>query len=519
MDVLEKLQRTLHAVNKVALSRVRPGDSLQMYTERSRLQEQVRGASRLEDVPLATIDDALRDYRQNKYLQGLRQIRLVCHGCTQGSDAVIESRESFEQLLGYVERYKDRGRTFRKLYRALLGSYFTYDPDAAGSSLTGRSNWEKLRKFLAAYLDSFPMSEFSPDWLCALAKYPDLLGEHPGQSLDIAILQGDWSVFNEIRERFELDGGSWLVRQLVMAPVMAAQRMDDSTFKEHLHSLLLLLHEYPLHAGAGLKILLDRYASCADHEVHAALRDFAIDLWGNPWLAAQQWQCGELAREMLSLWLKRQLLDEFFALLSDDDKARRLNFWDIYSADLTGMYFALGRDAYAIGNLPLYKFRRHAKGLIVKLPEEKHGVHTCIMQFKHHHVVEFNHEKSPAYFYDTRQGIPSFYFGKGWVDIGAIGVQDIAPGADVSRVSMPIRHRDGSLLAWEGKFAQELGVTANAIAAFCAKYQCVYVDLSCGSQWIRPSHPGQYGPEVWSVLKGWGFQYSTEEKSYFRLTR
>ena len=66
MDVLEKLQQTLRNVNKVALSRVRPGDSLQMYTERSRLQEQVRGASRLEDVPLATIDEALRDYRQNK---------------------------------------------------------------------------------------------------------------------------------------------------------------------------------------------------------------------------------------------------------------------------------------------------------------------------------------------------------------------------------------------------------------------------------------------------------------------
>jgi hypothetical protein len=518
MDVLEKLQQTLRNVNKVALGRIRPGDSLQMHNERSRLQEQVRGASRLEEVPLATIEDALRDYRQDKYLKGLRQIRLVCYGCTQGSDAVIESREAFEQLLGYVERYKDRRRTFRKLYRALLGSYFSYDPDAADISLTGRSNWEELRKFLADYLDSFPISEFSPDWLSALAKYPDLLGEHPGQSLDIAVLQGDWSVFNEIRERLELDGGSWLVRQLVMAPVMAAQRMDDSTFKEHLHSLLLLLHEYPLYAGAGLKIMLDRYVGCADHEVHAALRDFAIGLWGNPWLAPHQWQCGELAREMLSHWLKRQLLSEFFGILSDDGEARRLNFWDIYSADLTGMYFALGRDAYAAGNMPLYKFRSHAKGLMARLPEEKHGVHICIMQFEHHHVVEFNHESSAAYFYDTRQGMPSFYFGKGWVDIGAIGVQDIAPGADVSRVSKPMRHQDSRLLAWEGKFAQELGATDNAIVAFCAKYQCVYDDLRCGSQWVRPSGPGQYGPEVWSVLTGWGFKYSIEENAYFRLT-
>lgn len=518
--MLEKLQSTLRALNQAALARIRPGDSLQMLNEQARLREWVKRSSRPDDAPLSTIEDALRAYQQNKNLKGLRQIRLVCYGCTQRgvADRLIENRELFEKLLDYVDRYKDRRRTFRKLYRGLLGSYFSYDPDAPGSGMAGRANRETLRRFLAKHLASFVIGEFTPDWLSVLAKYPDLLGEHPGLSIEAQLLQGDWSVFDEICERLELDGGSWLVRQLVMAPLVAAERMDDPTFKDYLDSLLLILNDYPLFAGTGLQILLDRYARCKDRAIHAQLRDFAVGLWGNPWLVAHQWLCGTDARAMLGHWLKRQLLSEFFGLLSNDDKAnpRRLNFWDLYSEDLTGMYFALGRDAYAAGNMDLYKFRSHAKGLVAKLTEEKHGVHTCIMQFKHHHVVEFNRENNVAYFYDTRQGTPSFYFGKGWLDIGAISVNDITQDADVARVSKPLRHQDDKQLAWEGRFAQELGATENAIAAFCRKYQCDYEDLRHGSQRIRPANHDQYGPQVWSVLQGWGFCYSTDAHAYVR---
>lgn len=525
MDVLDKLQLSLRNVNKIALARMRPGDSLQMHAERTVLQELVKGSSRAEAPPPGTIEDALRAYRLHKSLPGLRQLRLVCHGCTQACDAyrVIEDREAFDKLLGYVDGYKDRRRTFRKLCRALLGNYFTYDPDAADSSLAGRNNWKKLREFLAGHLASFVLNEFTPGWQSVLVKYPDLLSENPGQSVEISLLQGDWSVFNEIREHLEFDGGSWLARQLVLAPVLAAGCMNDAAFKEHLDSLLLLLNEYPLYAGAGLKILLDRYVRCADRKVHVSLREFSVGLWGNPWLAAHQWQCGEPARAMLTHWFKRQLLSEFFGILSNDDKAhpRRLNFWDIYSEDLTGMYFALGRDAYAPGNMAMYKFRRHAKGLIAKLTEEKHGVHTCILQFAHYHVVEFNHENNVAYFYDVRQGTPSFYFARGWVEIGAISVQHITEGVDVVRASKPIRHQDSRQLSWEGKFAQELGATGNAVRAFCAKYHCVYEDQrnQDGSERIRPDHHDQFGMEVWSVLAGWGFTYSAQENVYFRFSR
>lgn len=519
MEVLRNLQQNLNHINEIALSRLRPGDALGMRSERSRLAAWVQGSSRVESIPAATIEQALRRYREHKSLIGLRQIKLVCYGCTQQLDGevLIENREPFERLLDYVEHYQRRQRPFRKLYRALLASYFSYEADASG----GRGNRENLRRFLARHLQVFVLNAYTPGWLSLLTRYPALLDEHPGLSLLGAVMQGDWSVFNEIREQLELDAGSWLVRQMVMAPLDAVQHMEDASFKEQLNALLLLLNDYPLYAGAGLTLLLDRYVLCAERPVCATLRDFAYAQWGNPWLPAQQWRCSEAAREMLARWLKRQLLSEFFGLLSNDDTAnpRRLNFWALYSADLNGMYFALGRDAYAAGNMALFKFRSHAKGLIAKFPEEKHDVHTCIMQFAHHHVVEFNRENNVAYFYDTRQGVPSFYFGKGWVEIGAIRAQDIAEGVEVARTSKPIRHQDSKELTWEGKFARELGVTENALAAFCDRYQCVFENLRNGNQWLRPAHPEHYGMEVWSVLLGWGFGWMQKEAAWYRSAR
>lgn len=526
MEVLDSLQQRLSAINQLSLSRIRPGDSLAMMEEKSRLSAMVSGVHKLDETALSSIDDVLKAFFENLYLTGFRQVRLACFGCTQatGQDSrrLIESRTHFEKLLDYVGHYQDSRRSFRKLYRGLLSAYFSYDPASLDANMNGRANWNRLRDFLRMHLESFVIGEFTPDWLAVLAKYPGLLSEHPGQA--VGILNGDWSVFDEVRERLELDSGSWLVKQLVLTQVAECERMDDAHFREQLDGVLLLLHDYPLYASDGLKTLLDRYARCADSAMHPHLRDFSVDLWGNPWRPdnAHQWLCGSDARAMLAHWLKRLLLREFFSLLSNDDRAhaRRFNFWDLYSEDMNGMYFALGRDAYAPGNMPLFKFRKHAKGLLAKLTDEKHGVHTCIMQFDHHHVVELNRENNVAYFYDARQGIPAFYFAKGWVDVGAIGVNDIAEGANVSRVSTPLRHQDSKEMAWEGGFAEALGMTENAMKAFCRKYQCSYEDLRVrdGSEWVKPADVSKYGADVWSVLMGWGFCYSVEKRAYYRFT-
>lgn len=526
MSVLDHLQKTLRNLNRVALAKLRPGDSIQMLNERAKLQEWIGGGStQLEETTAGTIEDALRAYRENNYLKGLRQIRLACYGCTQSLDhdnyRLIENREQFEQLLIYAERYSNRPTALRKLYHGLLGSYFSYDPYAPDTHPAGRANWEMLREFLKKHLNVLQTPGFTPGWLATLTRHPNLLGEAPCRPYEHLVFDGDWAEFDELREQLEINTSSWLVREMVKSPIKTIEGMEDAAFKEHIDSILLLLHSYRIYADDGLAILLDRYERCADQRINRSLRDFSVALWGNPWLPENihQWRCGTKARDMLSHWLKRHLLKGFFSLLSNDDKkrSRRFDFWELYSEDLSGMYFALGKNALEVSNLELYKFRRTAKGLITRLPEGKPDVHACIMQFKNHHVVEFNRENNVAYLYDLKLGTPHFYLSKGWAEIGALSVTDVSQGIDVSRQSRQLRHQDTPQLSWEGHFARELGPSENAIKAFCQKYQCGYTDSTDldGRLWIRPRDLARYGPEVWSILNGWGYTLSNEENGYY----
>lgn len=527
MAVLSQLKRTLGNLNRLALARLRPGDAVQMLAERAKLEEWLGGTAKVEDARSGTIEDALSAYREYNYLKGLRQIRLVCYGCTQtleGGYRLIDNREPFEQLLLYAERYGNRPAALRKLYRGLLNCYFTYDPYAPDATPSARANWEKLRDFLGKHLERLGSRGYTPDWIATLNRHPNLLGADPCRRYEHMVFEGDWSEFDDMRERIEIGADSWLVRRMVMTPIETAISMDDDGFKEHLDSLLLLLHTYRLYADAGLTLLLDRYAQCRVRKVSAPLRDFAVARWGNPWLPenSHQWQCSPAARDMLAYWLKRHLLTGYFKLLCDDDErlSRRLNFWKLYCEDLTGMYFALGRDAFETDDMEIYKFRRAAKGLIARLGEDRHDVHACILQFERHHVVEFNRDNNVAYLYDLSKGTPHFYLSKGWAEIGALSVTSVSQGVDVSRQSKPLRHQDTPQLSWEGRFAHELGATEKSIRAFCRNYQCRYVDSRerDGREWIRPESLARYGPEVWSILSGWGYVLSNEEDGYYRVS-
>lgn len=526
MSALDQLQRTLHNVSRVALARLRPGDSLQMAHERSRLIDWLGGTSELEESTGDRIADALRAFEHNQYVSGLRQARLICYGCTQPfgtpPQRLIEHSKLFATLLEYVDRHYYRTRAFRKCYRGLLNCYFSYDPAGADSLAEGRHNSGVLRKFLDKRKDCLDTPGYNPPWVAALSAHHNLLGKDPCKPYRLADLEENLAVFDDLRERLEISNDSWIIRRIVFSQVRDAIALDDPSFGASIDSLLLLLIGHPLHAGAALALLLDRHARYEQPETGAALRDFSVKLWGNPWLAANahQWLCSREAREMVAHSLKRHLLQKFFSMLSDNEteNPRRLNFWELYCGDMQGMYFALGSDAFVRGHLELYKFRQDAKSLVVRLTEGKNDIHALIMQFSEHHVVEFNEHHNPAYFYDTRHGIPPFYLSKGWVEIGALSASKMTQGIGTAPRSKSLRHQDTNQLAWEGKFAELMGATENSIKAFCKKYRCLHEDLRAdgGQEWIRPTERTQCGAEGWSVLRGWGFRLSPDEQGYCR---
>ncbi|HXU92087.1 MAG TPA: EH signature domain-containing protein [Gallionella sp.] len=527
MSALDQLARTLHNVSQVALARMRLGDSLQIAHERSKLIDWLGGTSELDESTGDRIADALRAFEQNQYVAGLRQARLICYGCTQPfgtpPQRLIENNKLFAILLEYVDRHYYRTRAFRKCYRGLLNCYFSYDPADTDSLAEGRGNWELLRQFLVRRKDSLDTPDHNPAWIAALSAHHNLLDNDPCKPYQLKDIEENLAVFDDLRERLEISNDSWIIRKIVFSQIKDAIALDDASFGANIDGLLLLLIAHPLHAGAALILLLNRHVRCEKQEIGATLRDFSVKQWGNPWLAgnAHLWQCSAEAREMVARSLKRHLLDRFLSILSDDgaDDPRRLNFWELYCGDMLGMYFALGGNAFIRGNLDLHKFRQDAKGLVVRLTEGKSDTHALILQFGEHHVVEFSNPHNPAYFYDTRHGLPPFYLSKGWVEIGALSASKITQGVGTSARSKALRHHDGNQLAWEGKFAELLGATENAIKAFCGKYQCIYEDLRSqgGQEWIRPTEQTRCGTEGWAVLLGWGFKPSRDEAGFCRV--
>ncbi len=523
MGTLDPLRRQLTQQNQRALAKMHLGDSAQIRQEISLIQNWLgsdvsAGRSGTSNI---TIEQALSIFFERKQLQGVRQIRLVCYGCTQSfgqlSVRVIENRDYFSRLLTQVARYQKRKRALRKFYRGLLNSYFSYNPYSLTISLTGRENWARLRQFLADHL-ALIKGGASPDWLNILQANPNLLQENPGEPYIHFALQGDWMPFNTIRERLEIPSESWLVREMVLSPIQAVVAMPDEEFKHALSSILLLLHTHPLYLNEGLSLVLDRYHKCKNNQYNHILTEFTIGQWGNPWLAEnrQQWPCRPASKAMLAHWLKRYLLGEFFTRLCGEETARsrRLQFWTLYSEDLTGLYFAHSATLFESTDKALFKFRQMAKGLLAKLGEDRTDIQICILQFSHFHVVEFNTEATPAYFYDTRLGTPPFYFGKGWVEIGALNVAKIRLGATISSQSQALSHQD-SEQRWEERFARTLGASETAIQALCRQYHCHYEDARhrTGLQWI---HLGDTVLPFYAeaVLTGWGFAREGNSRRY-----
>lgn len=471
MQDLNGLRGKMDASGRAALARMRLGDAAPIRRERDRLLQWLGRAAAPDAAHTDRIVAAIAAYRNTGCLINLRQLRLLCYGCTQVVDAqnyrLIEDRPLFEQLLGYVAR--QRPRVLRKCYFGLLGAYCAYDTASPDATAAGRGSHEALRQFLDGQRGFLDATGFTPPWVAALAAHPRLFARDPRRAYGFETLQGDWALLDDIHERLNVGSESWLMRELVLGQVDGVVGLGDAAFVRGLAAVLLLLDRHPLHAASGLGRLLDRQARCAGAEVSQALCEQALALWGNPWLprSAHLWQCGAAARQMVARWLRRRLLRGFFALFAEDDATnrRRRAFWEACSDDLVGMYFALGKAAFAPGNPARRKFRHAARGLVVRLEDAVPDRHVLILQFARHHVVELSGANDVAYFYAIEHGIPPFYLSKGWMDVGAVSVNRVAEGKSLAPTAKALAHKDTDTLRWEERFTRELGVAGPSPAA------------------------------------------------------
>lgn len=324
-----------------------------------------------------SIGKALLTFLDTGDLSNFIELKYACYGISarvgrQGW-CLIEDAERFPAFLRRVDKEMENPRRFRKCYQGLMHSYFSYgifdDPPESAAV-----NWQKLQGYLRDRLSVALSASNMPSWLKSLSDHQNLLSDKPCERYSSALLRADTSEVSAATEGVGIAPTSWVWQESMRAHTLAVvKKSDDADYKSYMDPLIDLLD------GKGEIALIEtivaectaqlliRYTNCKERPEHARLRDLAVNHIGNPWLKRTAWDAyvkNDDARKMVDGWLKRRLITDFFALLSEGGAAdrRRLEYWLRFEPVIEDMWFALGSHARGNATKEFREMRRRMEG-------------------------------------------------------------------------------------------------------------------------------------------------------------
>jgi len=444
MDALERLRDKINNINQSVHKRVNavPFGQPQLMTMAKAEVRKVFDTmtSNLSERSIAKV---LSEYRNSGSLSSFLDLKYACRGVGQGLTdgwCLFDDDRLFFKLLDQVKVLLPEPRRFRKCYQGLLASYLSY----AIFESESKKNWEHLRGYLAEHLRYAKKAMPASSWLTLLEEHKNLLGSKPCERYARELREGDSTVvYQTLQDGLGVPRDSWLWQELVVSQVEVACNHDDKDYQDDLERLLRMLHANSMMLSENLTIsciamLVSRYAQCSSKPEHPALRDAAVTHIGNPWLKKTAWdahvrtkdgQPHDAARQMVNGWIKRELIKNFFELLSDDGTAdpRRLNYWLRFEPVIEDMWFALGPYANRHTNPDFKDFRNLARGRLLEL--ESPGVaqnNAFIMRLGALTVVEFGALGNAVYMYPSEE-LP-FDLSKRWISGNSTGFKNQSVG-------------------------------------------------------------------------------------------
>lgn len=462
MKLIDDFRQRLLQINIDQLSTPIPDLSEEMARTTQKLRSEYgdisKGVANQKGISLA-----VGEYLHSQQLISYQDTKYVCFGVSSSyglpPTRLIEHDSLFIQLLKQVESLQTEPRKFRRCYQGLLKAYFRY-PGHQTENKAGNINWLLLRKFLAKHCKS--LSEQVPvlEWTQALYDHRNLLSDDPCKAYGKKLLDGDQSVVDELKNRLGIDDDTWVMNELVLAQVQAAAKLKDADFVGHVKPLLELLDKHKLLITRGLIGLLVRYAACKEHPEHAMLRDVALREWKSPWLQAHKpiWNghVGEEATEMVSIWLKKRTIRDFFELLQSDGQAdrQRMEFWLQYAEQIDDIWLALGEHSL-YNNRPDYKrIRQNMAGRYMELTGGNYAQDNAfLMEIGGFVFIEFGKQNNACHVFAANK-LP-FKFGQKSV----LGTQEGLKNTNHPGHRKKLFHREG----WQYDFTNFLRSYANAV--------------------------------------------------------
>jgi hypothetical protein len=461
MNPISAFRNRLQQINAEVLSSPSPDLSIEMARTTQRLKAEYgdisRGAGDQQGIATAVIG-----YLKNHQLLTYRDIKYVCFGVStpygNPSIRVIEHEILLPKLLKEVELLISEPRKFRRCYQGLLKGYLRY-PGQQTEEVNGHKNWLTLREFLAQHCKALNKQKPVMEWSQALYEHRNLLADNPCKSYGKAMLAGDMSIIEELKDRLGVDDDTWVMNELILARIQAATTLKDPEFVLQVLPLVNLLEQHSLLVTKGLSLLLRRYVDCKIHTEHHTLREAALREWKSPWLEANKplWhgQIGEAATNMVSLWLKRRTIQDFFELLQADGQAdrQRMEFWLKYAEAIDDIWLALGQHSLYNNKSDYRRIRQNMVGRYMALEGGSYSQDNAfLMRIGSFVFIEFGKQNNACHVFFA-DNLP-FKFGQKSV----LGTQDGLKNKDHPGHCKTLSHREG----WQWEFADFLRNYAHA---------------------------------------------------------
>ncbi len=486
--------------------------------------------------------EAVALFRASREIPNLMFARAVCFGACEKFDRLepplIEEGSAFPELLDRIDAaYRPEPRPFRRCYRGLLHSYFTYDGDTPETSAAGRKNWTLLRDYLRDRRYATESEGTQPEWLEFLGEHPNLVTDDPASRYAAELLHGNKEALEKIKVSLDVSDKSWLMRRLVLAQIRAATRTSDREFKRLVDALLHMLEGHDVLEDEGLTLILNRYASSAAPKLHIGLRDRAVKSWGNPWLDkhSAKWTLASAeARRLVTGWFKLHVIRTFFETLSEDGRTdpRRVRFWEKYYEQIGDMYFALGSTTRYARGADAKRMREEMGGRLLGLRNAGPGANNAfIMMIGDIVAVEFGMSGHACFLY-RRDSLPFELSGEvsGSTDRDGLRSPD-----NLERLT----HVDTRRGTWEENFAEALrrhgtprsiredrdrrapasdrigSLSRQRLQEFCDAHGLVWQDNLAKGGILAVRFRFNAGG-IADRLKSWGFIYSDQKQFWWR---
>lgn len=373
---------------------------------------------------------------------------------TQIGEDISEYRlvEDEDALTRLVQRV---GTLDARRQRRCRGGFMAalYSVEASAATGSAKSGLALLRNAVRAAIKACPVDQRSEADAVIDAR-PDLLGPTVPTPLGRAAIKDPAKLERDLAP-LAVPRTSWFWTALLDAQIDALRGRSVERFATEWPVVLAFAQARTAQYRRALASIVRAYAETAAPTLDTALRDAALDAFGNPMLErnTNDWrQVGAAGTRLMRAWLVENALDDFFRLLSTDPSAdsRRVRFWKRYAPFVTDLYIFVGSAQVRSGGRDLTRLRRQLGDRFREMAGKEN---LFVLRIGEYGWMEFSKHGNACYVYR-------------WSDVtGELVTPTQERGSHFKRQDLAeerLYHSDGHL-KWEAKFAEWLRVFAGAV--------------------------------------------------------